>query len=90
MIRKVSAGDVSELVWFKSSFSSSSNGEDCVEVALDWRKSSYSDSSDGNDCVEVAPTPTTIHIRDSKNPDGPRLTATPSTWTAFLTYAATR
>ncbi|MCG0288804.1 DUF397 domain-containing protein [Streptomyces sp. PSAA01] len=25
------------------------------------------------DCVEVATTPTTIHIRDSKDPDGPRL-----------------
>ncbi|WP_428952805.1 DUF397 domain-containing protein [Streptomyces sp. cg35] len=90
MIRRASAGDDSELRWFKSSYSDTNNPSDCVEVALEWHKSSYSSSSDGNDCVEVAPTPTTIHIRDSKNPDGPRLTATPSTWTAFLTYAATR
>ncbi|MYR01646.1 DUF397 domain-containing protein, partial [Streptomyces sp. SID6139] len=55
-----------ELHWFKSSYSSSSNGNDCVELALTWHKSSYSDSSNGNDCVEFAPTPTTIHIRDSK------------------------
>ncbi|WP_213083955.1 DUF397 domain-containing protein, partial [Streptomyces alboniger] len=42
MIRKASAGVASELEWFKSSYSSSSEGDDCVEVALDWRKSSYS------------------------------------------------
>ncbi|WP_326694023.1 DUF397 domain-containing protein [Streptomyces sp. NBC_01766] len=33
MIRKPSAGDVSELEWFKSSYSDSSSGNDCVEVA---------------------------------------------------------
>ncbi|MFI7299151.1 DUF397 domain-containing protein [Streptomyces sp. NPDC050121] len=32
MIRKASAGD-SELVWFKSSYSDSSNPNDCVEIA---------------------------------------------------------
>ncbi|MEU5445640.1 DUF397 domain-containing protein [Streptomyces griseofuscus] len=77
-----------ELHWFKSSYSSSSNGNDCVELALTWHKSSYSDSSNGNDCVEFAPTPTTIHIRDSKNTEGPCLTVAPGTWTAFVTYSA--
>ncbi|KOV95302.1 DUF397 domain-containing protein [Streptomyces sp. NRRL B-3648] len=76
-----------ELHWFKSGYSSSSNGNDCVEVALAWFKSSYSDSSNGNDCLEVAPTPTTIHIRDSKRPEGPRLTATPAAWAAFVDLA---
>ncbi|MFK4064957.1 DUF397 domain-containing protein [Streptomyces sp. NPDC029674] len=33
MIRKASAGDASRLEWFKSSYSDSSNGEDCVEIA---------------------------------------------------------
>lgn len=33
MIRKTSAGDGSELAWFKSSYSDSSNPNDCVEVA---------------------------------------------------------
>ncbi|MEW1692606.1 DUF397 domain-containing protein [Streptomyces sp. NPDC091265] len=33
MIRKTSAGDASELEWFKSSYSSSSEGDSCVEVA---------------------------------------------------------
>ncbi|MCC5476826.1 DUF397 domain-containing protein [Streptomyces barringtoniae] len=55
---------------------------------LHWFKSSYSDSSNGNDCLEVAPTPTTIHIRDSKNTDGPQLAVTPATWTGFVVYAS--
>ncbi|MDV9170198.1 DUF397 domain-containing protein [Streptomyces sp. W16] len=53
-----------------------------------WLKSSYSDSSNGNDCVEIAATPHTIHIRDSKNTQGPRLTLAPTTWTDFVAYAA--
>ncbi|WP_328747007.1 DUF397 domain-containing protein [Streptomyces sp. NBC_00285] len=74
----------SELAWFKSNYSSGS-GDDCVEVALSWRKSSYSSSGSG-DCVEVATCPATIHIRDSKNPDGPRLTASPTPWADFLAH----
>lgn len=91
-----------ELAWFKSSYSSSGDG-DCVEVALDWRKSSYSgdclevapgwrkpshSGSSGDDCIEVAATPTTIHVRDSKHTKGPQLTLSPTTWTEFVTYAA--
>lgn len=34
MIRKTTAGDASELAWFKSSYSSGNNGESCVELAL--------------------------------------------------------
>jgi hypothetical protein len=55
---------------------------------LHWFKSTYSDSSNGNDCVEVASTPTTIHIRDSKNTEGPRLALTPEAWADFLPYAS--
>ncbi|AWE51705.1 MULTISPECIES: DUF397 domain-containing protein [Streptomyces] len=51
-----------------------------------WTKSSYS-TDEGPDCVEVAPTPDHILVRDSKNPHGPRLALTPTTWTAFLPYA---
>ncbi|MEV8551543.1 DUF397 domain-containing protein [Streptomyces glaucescens] len=54
MIRNVTAGDGSQLTWFKSSYSSSSEGDSCVEVAFDWRKSSYSSGNDGESCVEVA------------------------------------
>lgn len=73
-----------ELAWFKSSYSSSGDG-DCVEVALSWHKSSYSSGGSG-DCVEVATRPTTIHIRDSKNTQGPQLTLSPTPWTDFLTH----
>ncbi|QKW07577.1 DUF397 domain-containing protein [Streptomyces sp. NA04227] len=75
----------SELVWFKSSYSSSGSG-DCVEVALSWRKSTYS-SGDGDDCVEVATCPTLIHIRDSKRKQGPRLAVHPAAWSEFVEYA---
>ncbi|GHD99879.1 DUF397 domain-containing protein [Streptomyces alanosinicus] len=53
---------------------------------LHWKKSSY--SPDASNCVEISPTPTTIHIRDSKTPTAPHLTASPSTWMKFLRYAA--
>lgn len=76
------------LHWFKSSYSSSSEPGDCVEVALDWSKSSYSDSGDINDCVEVAVAPTTIHIRDSKTPATPNLTIAPAVWTRFVEYVS--
>ena len=53
-------------------------------------KSSYSDSGDINDCVEIAPTPATIHVRDSKNTTGPCLTFPPAAWADFLSYASER
>ncbi|GHD22372.1 hypothetical protein GCM10010313_57060 [Streptomyces violarus] len=55
-------------------------------VELTWFKSSYSSSGDG-DCVEIATRPEAIHIRDSKNKQGPQLTLSPITWAAFLTHA---
>ncbi|GAA4011333.1 DUF397 domain-containing protein [Streptomyces marokkonensis] len=53
----------------------------------EWIKSSYS-SDDGPSCVEVAPAPDRILVRDSKNPHGPRLALTPTTWAHFLPYAS--
>ncbi|MEW2317279.1 DUF397 domain-containing protein [Streptomyces bauhiniae] len=83
-----------ELAWFKSSYSSGTDGESCVEVAdasrdafanqLNWFKSSHSSGNDGNSCVEVAQAPRTIHVRDSKHLAGPRLALTQDTWAAFL------
>ncbi|WP_030751401.1 DUF397 domain-containing protein [Streptomyces sp. NRRL F-5135] len=55
---------------------------------LAWFKSSYSDGTNGNSCVEVATTPGTVHVRDSKNVEGPRLALTPSAWAGFVTYTA--
>ncbi|MGQ4714331.1 DUF397 domain-containing protein [Streptomyces anulatus] len=67
MTYRPSAGDASELRWFKSS---------------------YSDSSNPNDCVEVATAPDTVHVRDSKNVQGPRLAVAPAAWAGFVAYAA--
>lgn len=64
-------------MWRKSSYSGT-NGH-CVEVA--WNKSSHS-FSDGN-CVETATGCGWVHVRDSKNPDGPLLTFSPQAWAAF-------
>ncbi|GHK00428.1 DUF397 domain-containing protein [Streptomyces sp. Y2F8-2] len=55
---------------------------------LAWFKSSYSDGPDGNSCVEIAVAPATIHVRDSKNPSGPRLALTPTAWADFVMYAS--
>ncbi|WP_018655548.1 DUF397 domain-containing protein [Actinomadura flavalba] len=37
-----------------------------------WRKSRRSDES-GDNCIEVANVPTTVAVRDSKDPSGPKL-----------------
>lgn len=74
------------LHWFKSSYSGSEGGQ-CLEVAYAWRKSSYS-SDEGGQCVEVATHPAAIHVRDSKDQQGPHLTLAPTAWTAFLTTVA--
>ncbi|MFF5131765.1 DUF397 domain-containing protein [Streptomyces syringium] len=55
---------------------------------LTWFKSRYS-GEDGDNCVEVATLPTTVHVRDSKVPDGPRLTLSPEAWSAFTAFART-
>ncbi|MFI5798825.1 DUF397 domain-containing protein [Streptomyces sp. NPDC051677] len=60
-----------------------------ADTELQWIKSTYS-TADGPDCVEVAAAPARILVRDSKNPHGPRLALTPTTWTAFLPYASER
>ncbi|MDR3082177.1 MAG: DUF397 domain-containing protein [Streptomyces sp.] len=75
-----------ELHWFKSSYSSG-DGDACVELALAWRTSTYSSGSSG-DCVEVATCPTTIHVRDSKNPTGPQLALSPTAWADFCQHMA--
>jgi hypothetical protein len=72
--------DSSRAVWRRSSDS----GSQCAGVAEAWRKSSYS-ASNGGQCVEVARNlPAVVAVRDSKDPDGPRLAFTPAAWAAFL------
>ncbi|MFD8527582.1 DUF397 domain-containing protein [Streptosporangium canum] len=62
----------------------------------EWRKSSFS-GNNGGDCVEVAELKDVtggpghkvehtelIAVRDSKDPDGPKLFFTPAEWDAFV------
>ena len=56
-------------------------------VELTWFKSTYSSSGDG-DCVEVANHPGTVHVRDSKDEEGARLTLSPAAWADFLAHVA--
>ncbi|MEU2245363.1 DUF397 domain-containing protein [Streptomyces sp. NPDC019224] len=55
---------------------------------LRWFRSSYSDSSNPNDCVEVATAPDAVHVRDSKDAQGPSFTVAPGAWSGFVSYAA--
>jgi hypothetical protein len=50
-----------------------------------WRKSTYS-GDNGGGCVEVARNlPGVVAVRDSKDPDGPKLAFAPDQWRAFTT-----
>ncbi len=71
------------VTWRKSSYSAS-NGGDCVEVAAGWQKSTYS-GDNGGDCIEVARDrpERALAVRDSKDPDGPKLVFTPGDWREF-------
>ncbi|MFF2923052.1 DUF397 domain-containing protein [Streptomyces celluloflavus] len=60
--------------------------EDTVE--LKWFKSSYSSGNEGDSCVEVATVPGVVHVRDSKNVQGPSLGFAPGTWAVFVAYAS--
>ncbi|RVU28464.1 DUF397 domain-containing protein [Streptomyces antnestii] len=57
-----------------------------MSTALNWFKSSYS-GSEGGQCLEVAYDwrKSSVHVRDSKNPEGPHFTVAPEAWAAFLT-----
>jgi hypothetical protein len=76
--------DLSELniasaAWRKSSRTGSEGN--CVEVAPVWRKSSQSGPED--QCVELTHLAQVIAVRDSKNPNGPRLIITRQSWRTF-------
>ncbi|WP_073946842.1 DUF397 domain-containing protein [Streptomyces kebangsaanensis] len=62
----------SELAWFKSTYSSSGDG-DCVEVAVSWQEP-----------AAVA----AVRVRDSKDRRGPQLALSPAAWNDFVSYAA--
>jgi hypothetical protein len=52
-----------------------------LETPLRWRKSSFSGNGD---CLEWAIGPSSVRLRDSKNPTGPELVLTHSEWAAFV------
>ncbi|MFI8171354.1 DUF397 domain-containing protein [Streptomyces sp. NPDC085931] len=56
------------------------------DTELAWFKSSYSSGTDGNSCVEIAiaPDTATVHVRDSKHTQGPRLAVSPGAWAGFV------
>ncbi|MER7988497.1 DUF397 domain-containing protein [Streptomyces noursei] len=55
--------------------------------AFSWTKSSYSGGNGA--CVEIAaPAVTAIAVRDSKVPDGARLTFGNSSWSSFVADVA--
>lgn len=58
-----------------------------ISVA-EWQKSSKSDSS-GGACVEVADLAAGVVVRDSKDPDGPKLVFGPDAWRAFASQVKT-
>lgn len=74
MIRETSAGDASELVWFKSSYSGGTNGESCIEIAM---------APGTTDAAAAA-----VHVRDSKDVSRPSLTLTSGAWARFVSYAS--
>ncbi|GAA3104406.1 DUF397 domain-containing protein [Streptosporangium carneum] len=67
--------DLSEARWIKSSLSGD-NGGNCVEVA---KPVNIVDGS-----AHKAEHTALIAVRDSKDPEGPKLFFTPAEWDAFL------
>jgi Domain of unknown function (DUF397) len=52
-------------------------------ASMTWRKTSYS-GDNGGGCVEVASrVPGVVAVRDSKDPDGPRVFLAPEDWLLF-------
>ncbi|MEU8799257.1 DUF397 domain-containing protein [Spirillospora sp. NPDC048819] len=80
--------DLSAVNWRKAS-RSDHHGGDCVEVGSipqvpieGWRKASRS-GHEGGACVEVASAAPVVAVRDSKDPEGPKLAFGGATWRAF-------
>ncbi|MEV5571812.1 DUF397 domain-containing protein [Spirillospora sp. NPDC052269] len=74
-------GDCIEVGRWRKSSSSGPEGGDCVEVSA-WRKNSHS-GPDGGQCVEVASFAPAVAVRDSKDPNGPKLVFGAIAWAVF-------
>ncbi|WP_329499353.1 DUF397 domain-containing protein [Kitasatospora herbaricolor] len=55
-------------------------------TGLRWNKSSYS-GGEGGECVEVAVGSGAVHVRDSKDRQGPQFSFGRAEWAAFLRFA---
>ncbi|MEV5276110.1 DUF397 domain-containing protein [Streptomyces sp. NPDC051994] len=55
----------------------------CGSLRLPRSKSSYSEGS-GTECVEAARLATRTAVRDSKRPEGPRISFSATTWIEFV------
>ncbi|MGA4849659.1 DUF397 domain-containing protein [Streptomyces sp. G5(2025)] len=83
-MRNIPEHDLTTATWHKSSYSAGDGGN-CLEIAR-WRKSTHSGGS-GSDCLEVADgNPAVIPVRDSKNPQGPKLVFRTASWSTFVTH----
>ncbi|MEV4254281.1 DUF397 domain-containing protein [Spirillospora sp. NPDC049652] len=79
--------DWTAVSWRKGSFSGNTGGA-CIEVAdIAWRTSSHSTNT-GGQCVEVGVVAPVVAVRDSKDPDGPKLLLSADAWKGLLNRAA--
>jgi len=77
--------DFSRAQWRKSSHSGGDHGM-CVELAevtVQWCKSGHSGGEAG-ECVELADLLSAVGVRDSKNPQGPRLVVSRSAFGSLV------
>ena len=74
--------DLDGLAW-RTSSSSGSNGNSCVEVAPVWRTSSFT-GSNGASCVEVAPVAEGVAVRDTKDRSRTPHVHSSAAWAAFV------
>ncbi|MEV5574761.1 DUF397 domain-containing protein [Spirillospora sp. NPDC052269] len=83
--------DLSTVQWRKSSRSGSQGGQ-CIEIAglsaAVWHKSSHS-GAQGGDCVEVAGLSPVVAVRDSKDPEGPKLILGAAAWRSLTHHVRT-
>ncbi|WP_026411554.1 DUF397 domain-containing protein [Actinomadura oligospora] len=85
----IEVASLSTVPWRASSHSSEQGGQ-CIQIAdlsgAEWRKSTHS-AQGGDECVEVAGLVPVVAVRDSKDPDGPKLLLSPSAWRDLVARA---